>query len=236
MAEFVLVHGAWHGGWCWRHVADGLRAAGHRVFTPTLTGQGERLHLLTAETDLHTHVADVLAVLDSEELSDVILVGHSYGARPTVLATAHPSVRHWVSLDGVAVIEGQSLLNGLPDQALAAARSILIDGVGAPPMPADAIGVPTGHPLNPWVDRRMTAMAWRAFETPLPPCPARFADLPRTYIQALGNTVEGVRAGLAQARAEGWPIVDIDSGHDLMVTAPDETVAALLAIAGHQHR
>lgn len=234
MAEFLLVHGAWHGGWCWRHVADLLRAGGHRVVTPTLTGQGERHHLLTTETTLSTHIQDVLAVLDHEEMSDVILVGHSYGARPTVMATGHPAVRHWVSLDGVAVIEGQSLLHGLPDEVLAAARSILVDGIAAPPMSADAIGVPAGHPLNPWVDRRMTAMAWRAFEAPLPPYPERFATLPRTYIQALGNTMEGVRAGLVQAQAENWPIVDIDSGHDLMVTAPEATVAALLAIAGHQ--
>jgi pimeloyl-ACP methyl ester carboxylesterase len=231
MTEFVLVHGAWHGGWCWRQVADRLCAAGHRVFTPTLTGQGERHHLLGPGTDLHTHIADVLALLTCEELTDVILVGHSYGARPTIAATVHPAVRHWVSLDGVAVVPGQSLLHGLPEAALDAARATLADCLGAPPLPAAAIGVPPDHPLYPWVERRMTPMAWKAFETPLPLHPERFATLPRTYVQALGNTMAGVKDGLAQARAEGWPIVPIDSGHDLMVTAPDETVAALLALA-----
>jgi pimeloyl-ACP methyl ester carboxylesterase len=232
MTDFLLVHGAWHGGWCWRLVANGLRAAGHRVLTPTLTGQGERLHLLDASVGLDTHVQDVLAVLENEELSDVVLVGHSYGARPTVLATAHPAVRHWVSLDGVAVIPGLALLHGLPEPALAAARAQLVDGVGSPPLAAAAIGVPADHPHHDWVERRMTAMAWKAFEDPLPPWPARFASLPRTYVEALGNEMEGVRAGLAQARAEGWPLVSIDSGHDLMVTAPDAVVAVLLEIAG----
>ena len=76
---FVLVHGAFHGGWCWRPVADILRAAGHTVFTPTLTGLGERLHLLTPEVNLSTHIQDVVSVLEWENLRDVVLVGHSYG-------------------------------------------------------------------------------------------------------------------------------------------------------------
>ena len=79
MATYLLVHGAWHGGWCWRRVADILRAQGHVVFTPTLTGLGERAHLAAPEIDLDTHVNDVLGVLEAEELSDVILCGHSYG-------------------------------------------------------------------------------------------------------------------------------------------------------------
>ncbi|MGA8749559.1 MAG: alpha/beta fold hydrolase [Pseudolabrys sp.] len=76
---FVLVHGAWHGGWCWRRVADRLGARGHRVFTPTLTGLGERAHLLHPKVDLSLHVADVLGVIKYEQLKDVVLVGHSYG-------------------------------------------------------------------------------------------------------------------------------------------------------------
>ena len=76
---FVLVHGAWHGGWCWRRVADRLRRDGHVVFTPTLTGLGERAHLLAPGIDLATHVADVVNLLKWERLSDVVLCGHSYG-------------------------------------------------------------------------------------------------------------------------------------------------------------
>src|SRR6266511_3487775 len=77
MAVFVLVHGGFHGGWCWRRVAPHLRAAGHEVYTPTLTGLGERAHLATPETGLDTHIRDVLGVLAFEDLRDVVLVGHS---------------------------------------------------------------------------------------------------------------------------------------------------------------
>lgn len=76
---FVMVHGAWHGGWCWQRVAEVLRGRGHDVYTPTLTGLGERSHLLGQSIDLNTHVKDVRAVLEYEDLHDVVLVGHSYG-------------------------------------------------------------------------------------------------------------------------------------------------------------
>lgn len=236
MSDFVLVHGAWHGGWCWRHVADRLRAAGHRVFTPTLTGQGERHHLLTAETGGATHVADLLALLTHEEVADAILVGHSYGARPTALACAHAGVGRWVSLDGVPVRAGEALLAGAPPEAIERGRAALIDGIGAPPLAPAQFGVPEDHPLHGWVARHLTPMAWRAFEEPLPPLPPRFADLPKAYVAASGNTLDGPMHGLAQARAEGWPVIEIDSGHDLMVTAPEATAAALLALAGHRER
>src|SRR6202162_6625093 len=76
---FVLVHGAWHGGWCWSRVADRLRTAGHQVFTPTQTGLGERKHLLSRDITLDTFTRDIANVIETEELSDIILVGHSFG-------------------------------------------------------------------------------------------------------------------------------------------------------------
>lgn len=234
MAEFLLVHGAWHGGWCWRHVADALGAAGHRVLMPTLTGLGERAHLMTEATGIATHLADILAVIECEELTDVIVVGHSYGARPTALATAHPAVRHWVSLDGVPIAEGCTLFDGAPLALIEMTRAALIDGLAMAPYPAELIGVPPEHPGHGWVTRRQTPMPWRCLEEPMPALPARFEGLPRTFVRALGNTLAGPSNGGREALAAGWPLLDIDSGHDLMVTAPEETVAALLHIAGHQ--
>ena len=76
---FVLVHGAWHGGWCWRFVRDLLEKSGHRVHAPSLTGLGERKHLARPDIDLDTHIADIVSLLEMEDLSDVVLVGHSYG-------------------------------------------------------------------------------------------------------------------------------------------------------------
>ena len=79
MSTFVLVHGAWQGNWVWERVADRLRAAGHRVYTPSLTGLGERAHLAGPEINLETHIADVIGVIEHHELNDIVLCGHSYG-------------------------------------------------------------------------------------------------------------------------------------------------------------
>lgn len=236
MTEFVLIHGAWQGGWCWRPVADLLRAHGHRVFTPTLTGLGERAHLLTPDTGVETHVADIIALLDCEELTDVVLVGHSYGARPTALASAHPAVRQWVSLDGLPVTGGAAMFDSAPPRAMQAAEAAAVfvgsgPAKAQPPYPPDVIGVPPDHPLHDWLQRRQTPMPWRCFADPLPPLPPRFQALPKTYVLALGNTLAGPRQGAAEARTLGWPMPEIDSGHMLMVTAVDETVEALLTLA-----
>jgi hypothetical protein len=141
-----------------------------------------------------------------------------------------------VSLDGVPVAEGATLFDGAPPEALAAAKAQAVDGPAMMPFAPEVIGVPVDHPGHGWVGRRQTPMPWRCLEEPMPAHPARFAGLPKAYVRALGNTLAGPANGGAEAVAAGWPMVDIDSGHDLMVTAVDETVAALIAIAGHQHR
>lgn len=115
MTVFLLVHGAMHGGWCWHKLAQHLQKEGHDVFTPTLTGMGERSHLLTRETGLYTHVDDLLGVLKFEGLSDVIVVGHSYaGLVVTQLAeTAFERIQHLVYLAAFVAQNGQSLFDKL---------------------------------------------------------------------------------------------------------------------------
>ena len=100
---FVLVHGAWHGGWCWGRVADALRARGHRVFAPSLTGLGDRAHLFAKDISLQTHVEDILSLVEAEELSDCILVGHSYGGFVIsgVADTLRERVSRYVYLDAI---------------------------------------------------------------------------------------------------------------------------------------
>src|ERR1700726_2852475 len=108
---FVLVHGAWHGGWCWQRVADRLRGGGHMVFTPTLTGLGERSHLLCAGIDLKTHISDIVNVMKWENLSDVVLCGHSYGGLvvPGVAEQMAPAIRSIVFLDAFVPHNGESM-------------------------------------------------------------------------------------------------------------------------------
>jgi pimeloyl-ACP methyl ester carboxylesterase len=116
MTDFVLVQGAWIGGWCWRPVAQALRKAGHEVYTPTLTGLGERIHLMNPGINLDTHIADVANVFKFEELSDVVLVGHSYGGMViTGVADQLPGkVRSMVYLDAFVPQNGNALVNFLP--------------------------------------------------------------------------------------------------------------------------
>ena len=116
MATFVLVHGAWHGGWCWKRVRPLLESRGHLVFTPTLTGLGERSHLLARETGLETHIADVVNVIRWEELSEVVLCGHSYGGMVIsgVADRVPDRIRSLVYLDAFVPSDGQSLFDFLP--------------------------------------------------------------------------------------------------------------------------
>ena len=120
MTSYVLVHGAWHGGWCWRRVRAALQASSNDVYTPTLTGLGERVHLASREISLTTHIEDVLGVLEAENLFEVVLVGHSYGGM-VVIAVAHRAadrIARLVYLDAVVPSDGQSLYDcaSPPDQ------------------------------------------------------------------------------------------------------------------------
>jgi pimeloyl-ACP methyl ester carboxylesterase len=138
MATFVLVHGAWSGGWTWRPNVRGLRQAGHEAYAPTLTGVGERSHLLRAGIDLDTHILDVLNVIKYEQLSDIVLCGHSYGGMVvTGVADAVPDkIATLVYLDAFVPENGQSLAD-----LTAANRQPPGDGIAIPPLPLSAFGV-----------------------------------------------------------------------------------------------
>src|SRR5262249_37605119 len=116
MATFVLVHGAWHGSWCWKRVREALRARGHVVFTPTLTGVGERPHLLAPDINLDTHIEDVANLIRLEELTDVVLCGHSYGGCVIggVVDRVPERIGALVYLDAFILENGQSLHDTLP--------------------------------------------------------------------------------------------------------------------------
>ncbi len=177
MANIVLVHGAWHGAWCWRDCARTLRSEGHNVFTPTLSGNGERHHQAHHGITLEDHLRDVIGVFEAEELSDTILVGHSYGGMViTGVADRIPEkIRHLVYVDAFVPENGDSL-NGLLPRALApeAAQTFLRAFHGSAtehhsmmmsPIPAAMFGI---KPENQaWVDRRCNAQSLATFEMPL---------------------------------------------------------------------
>ena len=157
MATYVLVHGAWHGGWCWKRVAPLLRAAGHEVYTytPTLTGLGERAHLLSRDIDLDTHITDIVNVLAYEELTDVVLVGHSYGGMVIAgVADRVPErVAHLVYLDAFVPRDGQAVHDIFSPEFAAHLQALALaegDGWRIPAPPAASYGVTAAADLA-WV-------------------------------------------------------------------------------------
>ena len=236
MATYVLVHGGGHGGWCYQRVARILRSAGHDVYTPTLTGLGERSHLLGPAVDLDLHIADVVAVLHYEDLRDVILVGHSYGGM-VITGTADRAadrIGRLVYLDAANPVDGQSLVD-VAGPIIEAVRPFgrVIDGVELVLLPPDAAmlyGVTDPVDLA-WMADRLTGHPWRCFEQPLRLTnQAELSAIPAYHIVCTSTLATRDPELIEDARA-GGRLWDIDTGHDLMITEPAAVAEALLQVA-----
>ncbi|HVE08524.1 MAG TPA: alpha/beta fold hydrolase [Paraburkholderia sp.] len=224
---FVLVHGAWHGGWCWRFVVERLIARGHRVFAPTLTGQGERHHLLAAVTSLDVAIADIENLLEAEELDNVVLVGHSYGglvASGVADRNAH-RLRSLIFLDSLLVESGQSAMDVLPRNVVEERLESVKQSGQTLAMPVPGLGgtgIPEDHPLAGWVRRRMTPHPLATYQTPLKLRHPLGNGLPRTYVHCAEPSYPTLEPVRQKIRAmSGWEWAEIASGHDAMVLHPD---------------
>jgi pimeloyl-ACP methyl ester carboxylesterase len=237
MATYVLVHGGGHGGWCYQRVARILQAEGHVVYAPTMTGLGERAHLLNGEVDLHRHIEDMVAVLQFEDLRDVILVGHSYGGM-VITGTADRApdrVGRLVFLDAANPVGGQSLAD-VAGPVINAVRPFgeTVDGMELVLLPAPDAGLLYGV-TDPddlaWMAERLTAHPWKCFEQPLHlRNEAALWAIPQYHIVCTSTLATRDTDLMAKARVEGrlW---DIDTGHDLMITEPAKVADALLQVA-----
>jgi len=230
---YVLVHGAWHGGWCWRRVADRLKSEGHRVFAPTLTGLGERAHLLTREVDLDTHIADVVGLLVAEELEDVVLVGHSYGGIVITGVAAREKSRLWqlVYLDAAIVEDGATWSSISPPEVALARRKAAkesSDGLSIPVPEAGVFGLTDPDDLD-WVQRRMTPQPFAAYDQKMSWRGTVGNGLPKVYVDCTAPAYAGLAAVKERYRGKpGWTFVELKTGHDAMVSAPAETAEVLL--------
>jgi pimeloyl-ACP methyl ester carboxylesterase len=237
MATYVLVHGGGHGGWCYQRVARLLRAQGHDVYAPTLTGLGERAHLLNAEVDLQRHVEDVAAVLHFEDLRDVILVGHSYGGMVITGAAdrAADRVGKLVFLDAATPVNGQSLFD-VAGPVIAAVRPFgqVVDGMELVLLPAPDAGLLYGV-TDPedlaWMAERLTGQPWTCFEQPLELTNEEALWAIPQYHIVCTSTLATRDAGQMAAAREAGRLWDIDTGHDLMITEPERTADALAQVA-----
>jgi pimeloyl-ACP methyl ester carboxylesterase len=230
---FVLVHGAWHGGWCWQRVAERLRRGGHAVFTPTLTGLGERSHLLRAGIDLTTHVTDVVNVIKWEELSDVVLCGHSYGGMVIsgVADQMSAAIRSIVFLDAFVPKNGEATQDLTSAAVVEIARAAMARGeITMPPRPAEAFGVNAAD--RAWVDRLCVGQPIGTFTEKLALAGARDRIARKSYIRAASYANPGFDRALAAARSDpSWRTYEVSCGHDVMIDAPDRLTEILLEAA-----
>jgi pimeloyl-ACP methyl ester carboxylesterase len=232
-ATFVLVHGAWHGAWCWARLVELLQVVGHRVYTPTLTGLGDRAHLARPDVDLALHVQDVVALLETEELSRAILVGHSYAGMVItgVAARAASHLSRLVYLDAFVPASGQAILDLVaPDagERVRAAAKEQGDGWRIPPWPPERYGVTSARDTE-WLNRRLVPQPLRTFEQPLETVtPDR---LKRTYIHCAKPAMGPFDQFLRLRDDRAWEFHQVQSGHDAMITAPAALAKILLALS-----
>ena len=239
MANFVLVHGAWHGGWCWQRVAAALQQAGHRVHAVTLTGLGERAHLLSPAITLDTHIDDVLGLIEAEELQGVVLAVHSYaGMIGTAVADRlGQRIRHLVYVDAVLPQPGESWSSTQPgatqQQRMAAARSSR--HFSFPPPDPEVFGLKDAD--REWVARRQTPHPGNTYQAPLQFDVQRVAAVPRTFISCTQPALATIAPSRLRARdpqfwGGAWlpnaQYIELHTGHDPMVSMPEALVQILL--------
>ena len=226
MATFVLVHGAWHGGWCWRFVRPLLKT--HQVFTPSLTGLGERRHLARSEINLDTHIEDVVSLLEMEDLHDVVLVGHSYGGMVVTGAAdrAPQRIKRLVYLDAFVPENGRCLLDYVVTERAARMRE-----------EGERLGRVAPPPVSLWGLTKEDHVAFvKPREAPHPfatmaqkiRLEGNVARLPKTFIYCSSPATGSFDQFAAKYRNDpAWKFFELPTGHDAMILMP-ERVAELL--------
>ena len=232
MATFLVAHGAWSAGWAWKKMRPLMRAAGHEFWTPTCTGLGERAHLSNPDISLDTHIQDILAVLEIEDLRDVYLIGHSYGGMVAtgVADRARDRIKHIIYIDAFAPKAGESAFDlQQPESAAQRREAAKTSGDGwrmaTGPMPPD-----TSPEDVAWAAPRRKPQPIKTFEMKLKLSTEPAA--PRTYIYCKrARPDDGFRPFLERAKREGWRAYEIDASHNPHITAPEVLMKILAETA-----
>jgi len=231
VATFVLVHGAWHGGWCWRGVGARLRKGGHQVHAPSLTGLGERKHLANGRVDLDTHIQDIVGLIEMEDLDKVVLVGHSYGGMViTGVADRVPTrLSRLVYLDAFVPEDGKCTLDYVvPERAARMRHEGERTGFVTPPL-MSLWGLTEQRHLDfvgPREVRHPYATMAQAIRL------ANYAEagtLPRTFVYCSSPATGSFDQFAARYRSDPkWRFHELKTGHDAMILMPDEVTRILL--------
>lgn len=234
MTTFVLVHGAWLGGWCYQRVARLLRRAGHDVYTPTLTGLGERAHLMSPSISLNTHIDDVLGVIQCEGLSDIVLCGHSYGGSVIsgVAEKAVDRIGSLVFVDAFVPEDGQSHMAAFPaEQAEHMRRDARQNGEGYLLTPPTADRVNLNAADWAWVKAMCGKHPLQCFEAKIALSGARERVARRIYIVATGWAAPFEAFAKRFEQDSAWQVKRVDCGHLIMLDRPQELAEILLTAA-----
>ena len=233
MTTYVLVHGAWHSGRAWDRVVPLLETAGHRGHAPTLTGYGDQAHLLGPEVGLDTHVDDVVRLIEDEDLTDVVLVGHSYaGLVISSVANRVPErIGRLVFLDAMVPEDGETAADVIPfsqaliDQALASESGWRVPPL--PETPAGLFGVTDPDDVA-WLRGMLSDQPVLCLQQPAHLDNPAVKAIPRTHIHCTVGKPEGIERRAVPASDE---VFELATGHDCMITMPRELTELLLKLA-----
>ena len=226
---FVLVHGAWHGGWCWRFVRPLLEQAGHRVYAPSLTGLGERRHLARDDIDLDTHITDVVSLIEMEDLREVVLVGHSYGGMVITGAAdrAHEPIARLVYLDAFVPEDGKCALDYVVPERAARMREEGERTGSVTPPPLSLWGITRQEHID-FIKPREVRHPYRTMSQKINLSGKNTKSIPKTFIYCSSPATGSFDQLAAKYRDDpSWKFFELKTGHDAMILMP-ERVAELL--------
>ncbi len=235
MSVFVVAHGAWSAGWAWKKMHPLMQVRRHRLVTPTCTGLGERAHLAHSGIDLETHIADIVAVLETEDLRDVVLIGHSYGGMVAtgVCDRASERIAALVYIDAFAPRNGESVFDLLPPAARATRQPVASNGEEAWQIPPGPMPQDTSADDRAWAEPRRRPQPVGAFSQKLQLTRGEPA-IPRHYIYCSRHTPDDrFRQFYERAGREGWSRYEIDASHNPHITAPEALADLLESIAAN---
>lgn len=230
---FVLVHGAWHGGWCWRRVSDRLDRLGHKVYAPSLTGLGDRSHLISSRINVTTHITDIVNLIRFEDLKDIVLVGHSYAGFVIsgVAERELSKIRSIVFLDAFVPQNGQSIYSLSSQRLRDTVETAIRQGqVGMPP--AGAAYFKVNEKDRAWVDAKCTPQPVGTYGEPIAITGARERIARKTYIRTIGWNAPGFDAVVTRLRNDpSWRVQEMPCGHEAMIDMPERLTELLVAAA-----
>ncbi|HEY2186047.1 MAG TPA: alpha/beta hydrolase family protein [Xanthobacteraceae bacterium] len=230
---FVLVHGAWHGGWCWRRVSDMLQEKGHKVLAPTLTGLGERSHLMSKDIVLDTHIADIVNVIQWEDLADICLVAHSYGGWPVsgAIEQVLDRISSVIYLDAFVPEDGQRGFDFASEFSRKAMMEAMAKAAAASGPPKAEI-FQVNEKDRAWVDSKLTPQPLGVALHPIKLTGAREKVAKKIYIRAPAYPQPAFDKYYAAKKADpSWRTYEVDGGHDVMIDRPQRLVEIMLEVS-----